>query len=168
MDRYFNRKKAKLMRSISVMGYVLYGIIVIPLIIIIIAGLQDGDTAAVVTTSIIGTILTAEVIILGKFSKDDMVRVGRYIPIIEEDHDGIITYNRLSEMTGYSLEKVKKDVARLVRGGYVSNVVYDDEKLTLLTNQSINVICPTCGASNTVMFGSSNKCKHCGSYLRRV
>ena len=169
MDRYFNRNKVKAMKKIALFGYILFGVIFLPMIVIIVASAQEGNTGAVVTTSIITFILLVEIVFLGVLNKADSVRVGRYVPIIEEDHDGVITFRRLSEMTGRSEEQARKDIAKLIRSGYLQNVVYDDEKVTMLTEtQNLDVICPTCGASNSIRFGSSNKCKHCGSYLRRV
>ncbi|MBR6960362.1 MAG: hypothetical protein IKH76_07780, partial [Clostridiales bacterium] len=89
--------------------------------------------------------------------------------IFEEDHDGILTYKRIDEMTGYGVERIKKDVNWLLQAGYLQNAVADEEKVILLReNEFINITCPTCGASNEIRIGSSNKCKHCGSYLRRV
>ena len=88
---------------------------------------------------------------------------------LSEDHDGIITFERINEMTGYGLEKVKKDVTWLLKSGYLINAVTDDEKVILWSeSEYLDITCPTCGAVNSVRVGSSNKCKHCGSYLRRV
>ena len=67
------------------------------------------------------------------------------------------------------VERIKKDVNWLLQAGYLQNAVADEEKVILLReNEFINLTCPTCGASNEIRIGSSNKCKHCGSYLRRV
>lgn len=168
MDRYFNREKLKGSNKFLVMCYVLFGVILLPLIIILIAGIQEGETHMIVTASILLTILTAELVFfILAIKKSD--RAKRYAPIFEEDHDGILTYKRIDEMTGYGVERIKKDVNWLLQAGYLQNAVADEEKIILLReNEFINITCPTCGASNEIRIGSSNKCKHCGSYLRRV
>ncbi len=168
MDRYFNREKLKGSNKFLVMCYVLFGVILLPLIIILIAGIQEGETHMIVTASILLTILTAELVFFILVIKKSN-RAKRYAPIFEEDHDGILTYKRIDEMTGYGVERIKKDVNWLLQAGYLQNAVADEEKVILLReNEFINITCPTCGASNEIRIGSSNKCKHCGSYLRRV
>ena len=168
MDRYFNREKLKGSNKFLVMFYVLFGVILLPLIIILIAGIQEGETHMIVTASILLTILTAELVFFILVIKKSN-RAKRYAPIFEEDHDGILTYKRIDEMTGYGVERIKKDVNWLLQAGYLQNAVADEEKVILLReNEFINITCPTCGASNEIRIGSSNKCKHCGSYLRRV
>ena len=148
--------------------YIMFGIIVIPMIIILVAGIQDGEVHSVVTAAILLTILFAEFVAIILLSKR-FNRAKRYAPIFEEDHDGVITYKRINEMTGYGLEKVKKDVTWLLKSGYLINAVTDDEKVILWSeSEYLDITCPTCGAVNSVRVGSSNKCKHCGSYLRRV
>ena len=97
------------------------------------------------------------------------LRCLRYAPIFEEDHDGIITFERIHEMTGYGVDRIKGDIEWLLRGETLRNAVIDDKKIILWSEtEYIDITCPTCGALNQVRFGSSNKCKHCGSYLRRV
>jgi hypothetical protein len=168
MDRYFNREKLKGSNKLLVMCYVLFGVILLPLIIILIAGIQEGETHMIVTASILLTILTAELVFFILVIKKSN-RAKRYAPIFEEDHDGILTYKRIDEMTGYGVERIKKDVNWLLQAGYLKNAVADEEKVILLReNEFINITCPTCGASNEIRIRSSNKCKHCGSYLRRV
>lgn len=168
MDRYFNREKLKGSNKFLVMCYVLFGVILLPLIIILIAGIQEGETHMIVTASVLLTILAAEMIFFSWAVKKSN-RAKRYAPIFEEDHDGILTYKRIDEMTGYGVERIKKDVNWLLQAGYLQNAVADEEKVILLReNEFINITCPTCGASNEIRIGSSNKCKHCGSYLRRV
>lgn len=168
MDRYFNREKLKGSNKYLVMCYVLFGVILLPLIIILIAGIQEGETHMIVTVSILLTILTAEMVFFILVIKKSN-RAKRYAPIFEEDHDGILTYKRIDEMTGYGVERIKKDVNWLLQAGYLQNAVADEEKVILLReNEFINITCPTCGALNEIRIGSSNKCKHCGSYLRRV
>ncbi|MCR5201065.1 MAG: hypothetical protein K6C38_08125 [Saccharofermentans sp.] len=168
MDRYFNREKLKGSNKFLVMCYVLFGVILLPLIIILIAGIQEGETHMIVTASVLLTILAAEMIFFSWAVKKSN-RAKRYAPIFEEDHDGILTYKRINEMTGYGIERIKKDVNWLLQAGYLQNAVADEEKVILLReNEFINITCPTCGASNEIRIGSSNKCKHCGSYLRRV
>lgn len=168
MDRYFNREKLKGSNKFLVMCYVLFGVILLPLIIILIAGIQEGETHMIVTASVLLTILAAEMIFFSWAVKKSN-RAKRYAPIFEEDHDGILTYKRINEMTGYGVERIKKDVNWLLQAGYLQNAVADEEKVILLReNEFINITCPTCGASNEIRIGSSNKCKHCGSYLRRV
>ena len=168
MERYFNRKRINGANRGLVACYILAGIILLPLIVILIAGLQDGESHMIVTVVILLLILSAEVTALALITHR-INRAKRYAPIFEEDHDGIITFERINEMTGYGLERVKKDISWLLQSGYLINAVTDNEKVILWSeNEYLDITCPTCGAVNQVRFGSSNKCKHCGSYLRRV
>ena len=100
--------------------------------------------------------------------KKRAARGRRYATIFEEDHDGIITYERINEMTGYGVERIKKDIRWLIRGSYIHNVIVEDDKIRLKTEDGImEVICPTCGGVNRIRSDSSDNCEFCGSYLRR-
>jgi len=168
MDRYFNRKRLLSIKKLMIGSYILAGVVSIPLIVLFIAGIQDGDTGMSVISAVLLIIFVAEMAFLIISSKKTL-RAQRYGQIFEEDHDGVITFERINEMTGYGIAHVKKDIDWLLKAGYLINAVVDDEKVILWNETDfLDIICPTCGAVNQVRFGSSNKCKHCGSYLRRV
>ena len=168
MERYIDRKKIKGADRLRIACYVLAGIMLLPMIVILIAGIEDGETHMVVVASLLITILTTEAVLIALLTVKTG-RAKRYAPIFEEDHDGIITFERINEMTGYGLEQVKKDIKWLLDRGFLKNAVYDDEKVILWNEVDyIDITCPTCGAVNQVRLGSSDKCSHCGSYLRRV
>ncbi len=168
MDRYFNRKRINGANKGLVACYVLAGIILLPMIVIMIAGLEDGESHMVVTSVILLLILGTEVAFLSVVTHR-INRAKRYAPIFEEDHDGVMTFERINEMTGYGIPRIKKDIDWLLKSGYLINAVADNEKVILWSeSEYLNITCPTCGAQNQVRVGSSNQCKHCGSYLRRV
>ena len=167
MDRYFNRKRIDGANRGLVACYVLAGIILLPLIVILIAGLQDGESHMIVTVVILLLILSAEVTALALITHR-INRAKRYAPIFEEDHDGVITFARLSELTGIPEDRIRKDMTGPQKHRF-SNVRIEGDKIILGTEDELeDIICPTCGATNRVRAGSSDKCNNCGSYLRRA
>ncbi len=168
MTRYFDFKRVKNMKTLRIVSWTIYIVMMFPMVVLIVASLMSEEVQMFVTSLILVIIMTVEISALMVFGKKQ-TRAARYGPIFEEDHDGVITYARINEMTGYGLEQTKKDVEWLMNARYLLNAVADDEKVILLSeNDFLQVICPTCGAVNSVRAGSSNQCKHCGSYLRRV
>ena len=142
--------------------------IFLPLLVILICGIQDGDTGMSMTAAVLMAVLAAETFLMVLLRKR-VTRGKRYATIFEEDHDGIITYERIDEMTGYGVERIKKDIKWLVKVKYIFNVIIEDDKIRLKTQDGIiEVICPACGGVNRIRFDSSDHCNFCGSYLRRV
>ena len=71
-------------------------------------------------------------------------------------------------MTGIPEDRIRKDFARYSHSSF-KNVTVDGDKIIIGTEEDFEeIICPTCGAKNTVRAGSSDKCNNCGSYLRRA
>ena len=74
----------------------------------------------------------------------------------------------LSEMLGIPEDKIRKDMTGPQKHRF-SNVRIEGDKIILGTEDELeDIICPTCGATNRVRAGSSDKCNNCGSYLRRA
>ena len=167
MDRYFDRRRLNSIKKVMIGCYIMFGVILLPLIVILISGIQEGEMGEIVIVTILLLILLTEfiaLIILGKRARRGL----RYASIFEEDHDGVITFKRIQEMTGYGMARIRKDIEWLIRAQHLTNAVVDGDKIVMLSEtEFIDITCPTCGAVNQVRFGSSNKCKHCGSYLRR-
>lgn len=168
MARYIDRDDINGYNKVKMGFYIVLGVIMLVMLLLLIISIEEGDTHFIVTSAVLLGILFVECMSFAYLSRI-FSRASRYASILEEDHDGVITFQRLSEMTGYKVSRVKKDMNRLLRTGRLQNAVVDDEKLILWSEtEYLDITCPTCGAVNQVRIGSSNKCKHCGSYLRRV
>lgn len=163
----FDRKRLKTIDRSIIVLYIMIAVIFFPLLVILITGIQEGDTGMSVTAVVLMVILAAEAIMIILLRKR-ATRGRRYATIFEEDHDGIITFRRISEMTGYDDERIKRDIKWLIRGNYLCNVIVEEDKIRLKTEDGIiEVTCPNCGRVNRIRFDSSDNCDCCGSYLRR-
>ena len=93
-----------------------------------------------------------------------------YNSIIEEDHDGIIAYSSIAKMTGRPEVNVIKDIMWLVRERYLINITVGRTavRVDLLSDERefVTVICPTCGAHNTIRRNGGGRCDHCGTFMR--
>lgn len=93
-----------------------------------------------------------------------------YNSIIEEDHDGIIAYSSIAKMTGRSEANVIRDIMWLVRERYLINVTIGRTavRVDLLSDERefVQVVCPTCGAHNTIRRNGGGRCDHCGTFMR--
>ena len=167
MEGCFNRKRLKTMSLLIIGCYVMVVIIFLTMLVILITGVQEGDTTMTVTAGVLMAILAAETFMIIMLKKR-VTRGNQYATIFEEDHDGIITYKRISEMTGYDDDRIKKDIKWLLRANYIYNVIVEDDKIRLKTEDGImEVVCPVCGGVNRIRVDSSDNCDYCGSYLRR-
>ena len=168
MDGCFDRKRLKMTDRFIIGCYVMVVAVFLPLLVILITGMQDGDTVMSVTAVVLMIILAAETFMIIMLRKR-AARGRQYATIFEEDHDGIITYKRISEMTGYDDEKIKKDIEWLIKVNFIHDVIIEDDKIRLKTEDGIiEIVCPVCGGVNRIRSDSSDKCDYCGSYLRRV
>ena len=93
-----------------------------------------------------------------------------YNSIIEEDHDGIIAYSSIAKMTGLSEAYVIRDIMWLVREKYLINITVGRTavRVDLLSDERefVTVVCPTCGAHNTIRRNGGGRCDHCGTFMR--
>ncbi|MBR3081608.1 MAG: hypothetical protein IKH06_02015 [Clostridiales bacterium] len=93
-----------------------------------------------------------------------------YNSIIEEDHDGIIAYSSFARMTGLPEPNVIRDLMWLVREKYLINITIGRTavRVDLISQERdfIQVICPTCGAHNTIRRNGGGRCDHCGTFMR--
>ena len=97
-------------------------------------------------------------------------RANVYGSIFLEDHDGIVSYDTIVSMTGYTPERVIKDLRWMVSKRLIINVrlgrsearalVMPDRKEDIYT-----VICPNCGNTVVMHSNSGAKCDHCGTYM---
>ena len=167
MSRFYDAKKNKDRNSTLTGLMITSGVILAILVIIGVIGVSEGEPHMVVVAVIVGLIALAELISMIWIRKM-LERVTRYEMIFEEDHDGVITFARLHEMTGIPEDRIRKDFARYSHSSF-KNVTVDGDKIIIGTEEDFEeIICPTCGAKNTVRAGSSDKCNNCGSYLRRA
>lgn len=100
-----------------------------------------------------------------------LYRAENYNRIFEEDHDGKVTYEVLSSLTGYSLSKVKKDVAAMSRNGTFKNVTYGRAGAMIVikadtVSDFITVYCPTCAGEVKMRKDGGARCSFCGTYFR--
>ena len=93
-----------------------------------------------------------------------------YNSLLEEDHDGIITYDTLSSMTGLSQAEVIKDLMWFTRNNFMRNVTLGRTaiRVDLLSNEKefITVSCPCCGAHVNIRKNGGGRCEHCGTFMR--
>ena len=167
MSRFYDAKKNKDRNSTLTGLMITSGVILAILVIIGVIGVSEGEPHMVVVAVIVGLIALAELISMIWIRKM-LERVTRYEMIFEEDHDGVITFARLHEMTGIPEDRIRKDMTGPQKHRF-SNVRIEGDKIIIGTEEDFEeIICPTCGAKNTVRAGSSDKCNNCGSYLRRA
>jgi len=162
-DNKKNKESTSCMTAISVALLV----VTLPIIVIFVAALVEGVVARAVLCIILAALLGGEAVFFLAMRKQ-LERVNRYGLILEEDHDGVITFARLHDMTGIPEERIRKDFARYGKTSY-KNITVDGDQIIIGKDEDFEeIICPTCGAKNTVRAGSSDKCNNCGSYLRRA
>ena len=167
MESCFDRNRLKKINYVIIGCYIMIVAVFLPLPVILICGMEDGDTVMIVMAVVLMVILAVETFMIIMLKKR-AARGRRYATIFEEDHDGIITYERINEMTGYGVERIKKDIRWLISGSFIHNIIVEDDKIRLKTEDGImEVICPTCGGVNRIRSDSSDNCEFCGSYLRR-
>ncbi len=168
MEGCFDRNRLKKINLGIIACCVMVAVVFLPLPVILICGMQDGDTVMIVMAVFLMVILAVEAVMIIVLRKR-AVRGRRYATIFEEDHDGVITFARINEMTGYGVERIKKDLRWLLRGSYIHNVIVEEDKIRLKTeDEIIEITCPTCGGVNRIRSDSSDNCEFCGSYLRRA
>ena len=105
-----------------------------------------------------------------------ILRVGKmrkarvYNSLIEEDHDGIITYETISSMTGYSLSKVVNDLIWLKNHNYLVNITVgrSSVRVDLVSDEHefITVSCPSCSNHVQIRRNGGGRCDHCGTFMR--
>ena len=93
-----------------------------------------------------------------------------YNSLLEEDHDGIITYDSIASMTGFKVPNVIKDLVWFIDHGYMVNVTLGREacRVDLLSGETefVTVSCPSCGAVVSIRKGGGGRCHHCGTFMR--
>ena len=93
-----------------------------------------------------------------------------YNSLIEEDHDGIITYDSIASMTGMSVAAVIKDLMWFTKHGFIVNVTLGRTAVRVDVvpgaNEFIKVSCPSCGATVNIRKGGGGRCEHCGTFMR--
>lgn len=143
------------------------GVVLGFMVIIAVIGVTENEPHMTGVCTVLGIIIIVEMIGMILIKKM-YERINRYEMILEEDHDGVITFARLSELTGIPEARIRKDFTKMKKGRY-QNVRIEGDSLIIGTAEEYEeIICPTCGASNRVRAGSSDKCNNCGSYLRRA
>ena len=99
-----------------------------------------------------------------------LTRARIYNSIMEEDHDGIITYDSIASMTGYPVSKVVKDLMWFRNRRVLVNMTLGRTALRVDlradSNEFIKVVCPECGAHVDIRKGGGGKCNHCGTFMR--
>ncbi|MCR4791378.1 MAG: hypothetical protein K5871_01370 [Lachnospiraceae bacterium] len=100
-----------------------------------------------------------------------MYRAEKYDRIFEEDHDGMVSYEVFSRLTGFSVQKVRSDIRVLTEKNIFRNITYGWEGAMIIMKPEtegdfISVDCPNCGASINMRMNGGARCQHCGTYMR--
>ena len=94
--------------------------------------------------------------------------------------DPVKTIYRIAEMTGETVENVRKNVNRMIEKNYFVNAYIDQSgKIVLADREQMNqvignnddrkdfitITCPSCGGVNRLVKGQVCKCEFCGAYI---
>lgn len=104
-------------------------------------------------------------------SKKMLERAEKYNRIFEEDHDGMVSYENFSQLTGFPIQTVRSDIRKMYKKKIFKNITYGFEGAMIIMKADtagdfINVECPHCGAQVTMRMNGGARCPHCGTYLR--
>lgn len=95
-------------------------------------------------------------------------------------NDPVKTINRIADMTGETVDKVRQKVNQMIEKGYFVNAYIDQSgKIVLADRQKmdevvgnnvgqkdlVTVTCPNCGGINRLNKGQTGKCEFCGAYI---
>ena len=87
---------------------------------------------------------------------------------------------RIAEMTGETVENVRKNVNRMIEKGYFVNAYIDQSGRIVLADREkmndvvannddrkdfVTITCPSCGGVNRLAKGQIGKCEFCGAYI---
>ncbi len=118
----------------------------------------------------ISLILQIGIIIWRAIFLHSLTRCMLYNSILEEDHDGIITYSDIASMTGFTEAKVIKDLMSFSRRNYMVNITVGRSavRVDLLSDEKEFqvVACPSCGAHVNIRKNGGGRCVHCGTFMR--
>ncbi|MBP5654059.1 MAG: hypothetical protein J6X33_00945 [Clostridiales bacterium] len=93
-----------------------------------------------------------------------------YNSLMEEDHDGILTYDSISSMTGVPVHVVIKDVMWFINHRYLINVTAGRTAIRadVMSQETefITVVCPHCGSHVNIRKQGGGRCDHCGTFMR--
>ena len=105
------------------------------------------------------------VMAIGKF-----IRARDYNALIEEDHDGILTYESIASMMGISESRVISELMWMNRKDYLVNITLGRTALRVDVladkNEFLKLTCPTCGSLVRVRRTGGGRCDHCGTFVR--
>ena len=143
---------------------IIIGFTVAVMVLVTILFFVSEQTFQFVVCSILMAVLISYLVIIAWIERK-LKRTTVYGHILDEDHDGSITLERIGQISGYPVSKVKKDIKWSVDQGLLRGFDYENNRLIM--DDLKEVICATCGALNLVREDGSGKCKNCGSYLKR-
>lgn len=131
-----------------------------------------GSIASFAVAAFFFLLLAGSTVIIGFL----ILRVGKmrkarvYNSLLEEDHDGIITYETISSMTGFSLSRVINDLIWLRNNNYLKNVTVGRSavRVDLISDEHefITVSCPSCSNHVQIRRNGGGRCDHCGTFMR--
>lgn len=94
--------------------------------------------------------------------------------------DPVKTIYRIAEMTGDTVENVRKNVNHMIEKNYFVNAYIDQSGKIVLADRGqmnqvvgnndgrkdfITITCPSCGGVNRLVKGHVGKCEFCGAYI---
>ena len=132
----------------------------------------DGTIASILAGSVLLTILSALIglIIWRAMVNRKLSKARIYNSLIEEDHDGIISYETISSMTGSNQARIIRDLMWLRKHNYLINVTLGRSALRVDVKSEehdfVTVLCPSCGNSLTIRKVGGGRCDYCGTFMR--
>jgi len=138
-------------------------------------GLSYKPSSPILFMIIMMTVLTfmsgkIALIIWRSIAISKITRVRTYNSLIEEDHDGILTYDSISQMTGLPVHVIIKDLMWFTRNGYLINITLGRTALRADVmpgdTEFMTVICPMCGNHVNIRKLGGGRCDHCGTFMR--
>ena len=108
---------------------------------------------------------------LGIINENKNKKFRHYISCIEKQR--CYSLDKIGQGVGQDYSKVRSGIQKLIDNGYYENayiddtercIVFPDSNVAELNIEEKVVICPNCGAKNTVLTDNS-KCDYCGTPL---
>ena len=172
--------KASVGQLLGIVGGISYGFVFVGLMASLTDGFDYSDVALMLFFFITGFILRR----IGKKKKIEEENVKLYLPIIVNGN--IRQLDSIAATTGKSYDVVKADIQKMITKGQLKGAYIDESRrevvLTTAAPDSIVddpiqhaatsaelqakvVVCPCCGASNTI-HGTTGECEYCGSPIK--
>lgn len=126
--------------------------------------------------------LSVALLIFGSIRGSRAKRYLSFLPFLKGEHD----IENIATMAGLTYRRVERDLAVLIRRGLLPGLQLDPQARRLVPadsrrpneslyrktdplplggNAFIPVLCPNCGAENSIQPGRTSECEYCGAHL---